>query len=84
MEGLLWILSDECTGTVAGATAQNEHGEPVELELLLLPGFSIRRPIFARAIGVLAPLKIPPWFGRAHRAGHDRWAAPRRRGARNG
>ena len=36
--------------------------EPVELELLLLP-LSIRRPIFARAIGVLAPLKIPPWFG---------------------
>ena len=62
MEGLLSILSDECTGTVAGATAQNEHGEPVELELLLLP-LSIRRPIFARAIGVLAPLKIPPWFG---------------------
>jgi hypothetical protein len=62
MEGLLSILSDECTGTVAGATGQNEHGEPVELELLLLP-LSIRRPIFARAIGVLAPLKIPPWLG---------------------
>ena len=62
MEGLLSILSDECTGTVAGATAQNEHGEPVELELLLLP-LSIPRPIFARAIGVLAPLKIPPWLG---------------------
>ena len=62
MDGLLSILSDECTGTLAGATAQNEHGEPVELELLLLP-LSIRRPIFARAIGVLAPLKIPPWFG---------------------
>ena len=24
---------------------------------------SIRRPIFARAIGVLAPLKIPSWLG---------------------
>jgi hypothetical protein len=62
MEGLLSILSDECTGTVAGATGQNEAGESVELELLLLP-LSIRRPIFARAIGVLAPLKIPPWLG---------------------
>jgi hypothetical protein len=62
MEGLLSILSDECTGTVAGATGQNEAGESVELELLLLP-LSIRRPIFARAIGVLAPLKILPWLG---------------------
>ena len=43
MEGLLSILSDECTGTVAGATGQNENGESVELELLLLP-LSIRRP----------------------------------------
>ena len=62
MEGLLSILSDECTGTVAGATAQNENGESIELELLLLP-LSIRRPIFARAIGVLAPVKIPSWLG---------------------
>ena len=62
MEGLLSILSDECTGTVAGASGRNENGDSVELELLLLP-LSIRRPIFARAIGVLAPLKIPPWFG---------------------
>jgi hypothetical protein len=62
MEGLLSILSDECTGTVAGAIGQNESGESLELELLLLP-LSSRRPIFARAIGVLAPLKIPPWLG---------------------
>lgn len=62
MEGLLSILSDECTGTVASATTENENGDPVDLELLLLP-LSIRRPIFARAIGVLAPLKIPPWLG---------------------
>jgi hypothetical protein len=62
LEGLLSILCDECIGTVAGATAQSGSGETVELELLLLP-LSIRRPIFARAIGVLAPLKIPPWLG---------------------
>jgi hypothetical protein len=62
LEGLLSILSDECIGTVAGATAQNAGGETLELELLLLP-LSIRRPIFARAIGVLAPLNIPPWLG---------------------
>jgi hypothetical protein len=62
MEGLLSILHDECTGTVAGATAQSASGEPLELELLLLP-LSVGRPIFARAIGVLAPLKIPSWLG---------------------
>jgi hypothetical protein len=62
MEGLLSILVDECTGTVAGVTAQNESGDPIDLELLLLP-LGTRRPIFARTIGVLAPLKVPPWLG---------------------
>ena len=37
------ILSDECTGTVAGVTAQNDDGETIDLELLLLP-LGIRRP----------------------------------------
>jgi hypothetical protein len=60
--GLLGILADECTGTVAGVTAQNASGEPIDLELLLLP-LGTRRPTFARAIGVLAPLKIPTWLG---------------------
>ena len=59
---LLAILADECTGTVAGVTAQNANGEPIDLELLLLP-LGTRRPSFARAIGVLAPLKVPSWLG---------------------
>jgi len=59
---LLAILADECTGTVAGVTAQNAVGEPIDLELLLLP-LGTRRPSFARAIGVLAPLKVPQWLG---------------------
>jgi hypothetical protein len=59
---LLAILADECTGTVAGVTAQNAAGEPIDLELLLLP-LGTRRPSFARAIGVLAPLKVPQWLG---------------------
>ncbi len=59
---LLSILSDECTGTVAGVTAQNASGDPIDLELLLLP-LGTRRPIFARTIGVLAPLNVPPWLG---------------------
>ncbi len=62
VEGLLSILADECTGTVAGVTAQNGDGESIDLELLLLP-LGIRRPTFARTIGVLAPLKVPPWLG---------------------
>jgi hypothetical protein len=60
--GLLAILADECAGTVAGVTAQNTAGESIDLELLMLP-LSTTRPIFARAIGVLAPLQIPQWLG---------------------
>ena len=45
-----------------GGHGQNEAGEVVELELLLLP-LGVRRPSFARAIGVLAPLKVPAWLG---------------------
>jgi len=59
---LLAILDHECVGTVAGVTAQNSDGQPIDLELLLLP-LSASRPSLARTIGVLAPLKIPPWLG---------------------
>jgi hypothetical protein len=60
--GLLTILADEYVGTVAGVTAQNGAGEAIELELLALP-LGTRRPSFARAIGVLAPLEVPQWVG---------------------
>jgi len=43
-------------------TAQNGHGEPIDLELLLLP-LNSTRPSFARAVGILAPLKVPHWLG---------------------
>lgn len=59
---LLAILTEECTGTVAGVTAHNAAGDPIDLELLLLP-LGTRRPSFARTIGVLAPLNVPPWLG---------------------
>jgi hypothetical protein len=59
---LLSILADENVGTVAGVTAHSGDGEPIDLELLLLP-LGARRPILARTIGVLAPLKIPQWLG---------------------
>jgi hypothetical protein len=62
VSGLLSILDQEHVGTVAGVTTQNGKGEPLELELLLLP-LGAARPSLARTIGVLAPLKIPPWLG---------------------
>jgi hypothetical protein len=62
LSGLLTILAEECVGTVAAVTAQNTDGDPLDLELLLLP-LDTSRPMFARAIGVLAPLKVPQWLG---------------------
>jgi hypothetical protein len=59
---LLTISAEESVGTVAGVTAHSTSGERVELELLLLP-LGMRRPSLARTIGVLAPLKAPPWLG---------------------
>lgn len=59
---LLAISRNECVGTVAGATAQSRDGEPIDLELLLLP-LGTRRPNLARTIGVLAPLAPQPWLG---------------------
>jgi hypothetical protein len=64
VSSLLAILADECVGTVAGVTAQNAAGEGISLELLLLP-LGARRPSLARAIGVLAPLKVPQWLGQS-------------------
>jgi hypothetical protein len=62
VEGLMSILVDECIGTVAGVTAETARHDQIELELLLLP-LSVRRPSFARTIGILAPLQIPHWLG---------------------
>ena len=44
---LLAILDEERVGTVAGVTAQSADGEPIELELLLLP-LGATRPSLAR------------------------------------
>jgi hypothetical protein len=59
---LLTISADESVGTVAGVSAENVLGEPIDLELLLLP-LGTRRPSLARTIGILAPLAPPPWLG---------------------
>jgi hypothetical protein len=55
MRDLLHLLTSEKVGTVAGVTAQNTEGEPLDLELLLLPLIA-PRPMLARSIGVLAPI----------------------------
>jgi hypothetical protein len=62
LSDLLAILEDERVGTVAAVTAQSSGGEPIDLELLLLPLIATR-PSLARTIGVLAPLKVPQWLG---------------------
>ena len=62
VSNLLAILNDERVGTVAGVTAQSADGEPIDLELMLLP-LSASRPSLARTIGILAPLKEPQWLG---------------------
>lgn len=59
---LLAILNDEHVGTVAGVAALSADGQPVDLELLLLP-LGASRPSLARTIGILAPLKTPSWLG---------------------
>jgi hypothetical protein len=59
---LLNLLTSETVGTVAGVTAQTTSGEPLDLELLLLPLIA-PRPMLARSIGVLAPMRVPQWIG---------------------
>lgn len=59
---LLAVIEQERVGTVAGVTAQSTQGDPIELELLLLP-LMAGRPILARTIGILAPLNPPFWLG---------------------
>lgn len=59
---LFSILIEESIGTIAGVSAATAQGEAMDLELLLLP-LSAPRPSLARAIGVMAPLSIPPWIG---------------------
>jgi hypothetical protein len=59
---LLAISAEESVGTVAGVTAHSTAGDPLELELLLLP-LGLRRPRLSRTIGILAPMTPPAWLG---------------------
>jgi hypothetical protein len=62
MTGIMEVVAEESIGVVASVHAHNTAGDPIELELLLLP-LSPRRPVNARAIGILAPLVTPEWVG---------------------
>jgi hypothetical protein len=62
VSSLLTVLTDECIGTVAAVAAQSADGDHLDLELLLLP-LDADRPMLARAIGVLAPLRVPEGLG---------------------
>jgi hypothetical protein len=55
-------VTAEATGVVASAVGDNEYGDEVVLELLLLP-LAQRGRTDQRLIGVLAPLTVPYWIG---------------------
>lgn len=59
---LIGILNEESVGTVAGVTSRSAAGDSLDLELLLLP-LDAPRPLLARTIGILAPLKPVAWLG---------------------
>lgn len=59
IEDILGVVVDETMATVAGVTATLENGEPVHLELLLLP-FSARAHTPLSMTGLLAPLDGGP------------------------
>jgi hypothetical protein len=59
---LLAIVNDETLGVVAGATGITAAGDEIELEFVLLP-LARRGHARVRALGVLAPLTLPYWFG---------------------
>jgi hypothetical protein len=62
LDGLLAHAGEEAAGFVAGATAHVDDGDPVNLELLVLPLFH-RGTTDGRLIGTLAPLGRPAWLG---------------------
>lgn len=62
VRSLLHAVADEASGVVAGVRGKNEEGDPLELELLLLP-LRHRGRTHARLTGVLAPLATPFWLG---------------------
>ena len=59
ISSIVGAVVNDATGAVAGVTGRTEKGAETELELLLLPVGRMR----VRALGSLAPLKVPYWLG---------------------
>ncbi|MGD0720349.1 MAG: PAS domain-containing protein [Roseiarcus sp.] len=59
---VLACVADEAVAVVAGASSRREGGEPMDLELLLLP-LRHRGATHARALGAISPASLPSWFG---------------------
>lgn len=59
---LLALVADETTPLIAGVTGFADAGDPIELELLVLP-LRHHGKTHARQIGILAPLTKPFWLG---------------------
>ena len=62
MQALMTSVVEEKAAIVAGVTGRNIEGDPLELELLLLP-LAARGHARIRAIGVLAATELPFWIG---------------------
>lgn len=62
LDTLLASAAEEATGFVAGAKAEVDDGDPVNVEMLMLPLFH-RGSTDGRLIGTLAPLARPVWLG---------------------
>jgi len=62
MGALMANVVEEKAAIIAGVTGRNVEGDPIELELLLLP-LAARGHARIRAIGVLAATDLPFWIG---------------------
>lgn len=63
MQTLLNAMADENIGAVAGVTGRTADGVSINLELLMLP-LAHQGHARVRALGVLAPIGVPPyWVG---------------------
>jgi hypothetical protein len=62
ISNIVSAVVNEAIGVVAGVTGRTEKGAETELELLLLPVSRDGR-MRVRALGSLAPLKVPYWLG---------------------
>ena len=62
LSAMILSVLDGVRPVVAGLTAAPEDGEPINIELLLLPLRHHGRT-HARLLGSLTPLSLPSWFG---------------------